>query len=66
MSLRWLQYFAQSLWKSTPKNLGLHKQTVDQMKKLQLFGIQADELWSFVGKKAKKRWIWVAYDLLVN
>ena len=29
---------------------------------MQVFGIQADELWSFVEKKVKKRWIWVAYD----
>lgn len=62
VSLRWLQYFAQSLWESTPKDLGLNKQTVEKVKNLQMFGIQADELWFFVNSKTKKRWIWVAYD----
>lgn len=27
-----------------------------------MFGLQADELWSFVGKKKRKRWVWVVYD----
>ena len=27
-----------------------------------MFGIQADELWSFVQDKFQKRWVWVAYD----
>lgn len=50
------------LWEQTPRDLGLTNTTVNRIKKLQVFGIQADELWSFVKKKKKKRWIWVAYD----
>lgn len=62
VSLNWLQAFAHLLWEQTPRNLGLSQQMVKQIKKLQVFGIQADEMWSFVHSKAKKRWIWIAYD----
>ena len=62
VSLNWLQSFARSLWQQTPSDLGLSKEHVTQVKKLQVFGIQADELWSFVQHKERKRWIWVAYD----
>ena len=62
ISLTWLQAFAQSLWSQTPKRLGLKKRMIKKVKKLQLFGLQADEMWSFVQIKAFKRWIWVAFD----
>ncbi len=62
VSLTWLQSFAHKLWKKTPDDLGLSTKQIHQIKKLQVFGIQADELWSFVQKKKRKRWIWVAYD----
>ena len=62
VSMTWLQSFAQGCWKETPDDLGLNTMMIKQIKSLQLFGIQADELWSFVQKKANKRWIWVAYD----
>lgn len=62
VSLSWLQAFAQHFWKQTPFDLGLSPEQVSQIKNLQVFGIQADELWSFVQKKVNKRWIWVAYD----
>lgn len=62
VSLNWLQSFARAFWEQTPNNLGLSAQLVGRIKKLQVFGIQADELWSFVQKKVNKRWIWVAYD----
>ena len=62
VSLNWLQSFAHVFWEQTPKHLGLSAQLIGRIKKLQVFGIQADELWSFVQKKANKRWVWVAYD----
>lgn len=62
LSLTWLLAFAQSLWIQTPKNLGLSSLTIGKVKTLQVFGIQMDEMWSFVGKKKNKRWIWVVYD----
>lgn len=30
-------------------------------KELQLIRLQADEMWSFVGRKSAKQWIWVIY-----
>jgi len=62
VSLSWLQLFAHKLWEQTPANLGLSSEQISQIEELQVFGIQADELWSFVQKKKRKRWIWVAYD----
>ena len=62
VSLNWLQSFAHTLWEQTPKDLGLSQQLISRVKKLQVFGLQADELWSFVQKKMQKRWIWLAYD----
>jgi len=62
VSLNWIQSYAHDLWEQTPDNLGLPLQILKQVKKLQVFGIQADELWSFVQNKKCKRWIWVAYD----
>ena len=62
VSLTWLQSFAHLFWEQTPADLGISSFLVKKIKRLQVFGIQADELWSFVQKKANKRWIWVAYD----
>ena len=62
VSLTWLQSFAHLYWEQTPKDLGLSSSLLKQVKNLQLFGIQADEMWSFVHEKKKKRWIWIAYD----
>lgn len=62
MSLNWLQLFAQAFWEQTPANLGLSTQLIGRVKKLQVLGIQVDELWPFVREKANKRWVWVAYD----
>jgi insertion element IS1 protein InsB len=62
VSLNWLQSFAHVFWEQTPADLGLSPQLIGQVRKLQVFGIQADELWSFVKEKANKRWVWVAYD----
>jgi len=57
-----LQSFAHLFWEQTSEDLGLSPSLLKKIKRLQVFGIQADELWSFVQKKAQKRWIWVAYD----
>ncbi len=62
VSLNWLQSFARVFWVQTPNDLGLSPKVIERIKKLQVFGIQLDELWSFVQKKVNKRCIWVAYD----
>lgn len=30
--------------------------------RVEVFGIQLDEMWSFVGKKSNKQWIWLALN----
>lgn len=62
VSLTWLQAFAHSLWEQLPDDLGLSKKMIKKIKKMQVFGLQADEMWSFVGRKAYKRWIWIVFD----
>jgi len=62
ISMNWLQPYARSLWAETPNNLGLSSDLIERISHLQLFGLQADEMWSFVQKKKNKRWIWIAYD----
>ena len=62
VSLTWLQSFAHVHWSQTPDNLGLGEEMISRVKRLQVFGIQADEMWSFVKQKVEKRWIWIAYD----
>ena len=61
-SMNWLQNFARSVWSETPVNLGLNEDLLNRVSHIQLFGLQADEMWSFVQKRTNKRWIWIAYD----
>jgi IS1 family transposase len=62
VSLNWLQGFARQCWTELPKDLGLSPKAVEGIKSVQLFGIQLDEMWSFVQKKTEKRWVWIAYE----
>jgi len=64
VSMTWLMDFAVKEWLSTPDNLGLsdHSSYIDASNCLQILDFQADEMWSFVGCKANKAWIWVVYD----
>lgn len=62
LSFNWLSSFSRFQWMQTPRDLGLSDKMIKQVKALQIFGIQMDEMWSFVGKKKRKRWIWVVYD----
>ena len=66
VSLTWLQSFAHEIWKETPKHLGVTRSKIKQIKRMQVFGIQADEMWSFVQKKENKRWIWIAFDPILK
>lgn len=56
VSSRWLQYYVN-------KKLGAVKREVEvKSKKKGKLTIQCDEMWSFVGKKDNKQWIWLAID----
>ena len=60
VSERWLQYYVN-------KKLGAVKRQVEvkSKKKGQLI-IQCDEMWSFVGNKGNKQWIWLAIDVFTK
>ena len=58
VSERWLQYYVN-------QKLGAVKREVQvTSKKKGKLIIQCDEMWSFVGCKGNKQWIWLAIDIL--
>jgi IS1 family transposase len=60
VSQRWLQYYVN-------KKLGAVKRQVEvKSKKRGKLTIQCDEMWSFVGNKGNKQWIWLAIDVLTK
>ncbi|MES1026718.1 IS1 family transposase [Gloeocapsa sp. BRSZ] len=60
VSEQWLQTYVNAKYSSVPK-------TVEGVaeKKGQLT-VQCDELWSFVGNKKNKQWIWLALDVMTG
>ena len=36
--------------------------TKERGKRIEFFGIQLDEMWTFVGNKANKQWLWIALN----
>lgn len=56
VSARWLQSYVNQKYERQPRRAEV------PVKKSRLT-IQCDELWSFVGKKAQKYWIWLALDI---
>ena len=56
VSETWLQAYVNSRYEQTPRQL-----EASSKKKGRLV-IQCDELWSFVGYKANKQWLWLALD----
>ena len=56
VSLTWLLSFFSEITDELPDDLGVVK---PQKSKLV---IEIDEMWSFVGKKKNKKWIWLAKD----
>jgi IS1 family transposase len=60
VSPRWLQYYVN-------KKLGAVKRQVEvKSQKRGKLTIQCDEMWSFVGNKGNKQWIWLAIDVLTK
>lgn len=64
VSLSWMMNFAVQTWSSAPDDLGVRKDLLQirEKKKIQIIGLQADEMWSFVGCKQNKTWIWVVFE----
>jgi len=64
VSLRWLLNFIATLYETLPDDLNVHlpakfKRSV----KLLRLHAEADEMWSFVGEKTNKQWVWMAIDV---
>jgi transposase-like protein len=56
VSLRWLQYYVNQKYYQVPKSVEVTKKKPGRLM------IQMDEMWSDVGSKANKQWIWLAID----
>jgi IS1 family transposase len=64
ISLRWLLSFVAEVYEALPDDLNvcLPQSPSGQVKLLRLQA-EADEMWSFVGRKQNKQWIWIAIDV---
>jgi IS1 family transposase len=63
VSLRWLVDFVVGCYAAAPEelNVQLPEQPDDII--VQRLEVEADEAWSFVGKKANPQWLWLALEL---
>ena len=59
ISLSWLLHYIKKLYKEQPDDLN-YRLTQKAQIQLQLIDSELDEMWSFVGKKKNKKWIWIA------
>lgn len=57
VSDRWLQEYVNNKYEETPKKIQVTPKEPGQII------VQADELWSFVGNKGNKYWVWLALDV---
>ena len=64
VSLTWMLNFALSIWSKAPEDLGVRSKLLKTkaQDRLQIIGLQTDEMWSFVGDKQNKAWIWVVFE----
>ena len=56
VSERWLQDYVNRKYQEVPQQVDVKKKPKGQL------AIQCDELWSFVGNKNNKQWVWLAID----
>lgn len=57
VSESWLQDYVNKKYNAVPRAINLNPKKTGQLI------IQCDEMWSFVGNKQKKYWIWLAIDV---
>ena len=62
VGLKWLLGFIVNCFEALPDHLHVQPITCTQDVMLQRLEVEADEMSSFVQKKANKRWIWLAMD----
>lgn len=63
VSLRWLLGFIASLYAELPDDLNFRP--LEETGEVSIYTLEAevDEMWSFVGSKKNKQWIWIAMDV---
>jgi len=62
VGLRWLLYFMVERFTAAPDHLHVQPTAGTQRVILQQLEAEVDELWSFVGTKANRQWVWIAMD----
>ncbi len=62
ISLPWLLSFIVELYEQLPDDLNVEPVASTARVRLMRLEAEADETWSFVGKKANQQWIWIALD----
>ncbi len=62
LSLEWLLQFITEVYDQLPDDLYVRPLSPDRRLQLLRWEAEADELWSFVGSKANKQWVWLAFD----
>lgn len=64
VSLRWLLTFIAELYDTLPDDLNVQMpRNSGRRVKLLRLQAEADEMWSFVGRKQNKQWVWIAIDV---
>ena len=59
VSLCWLLNFIEKLYETVPDDLNF---SVPDDAEIEILCLEADEIWSFVGNKKNKRWIWLIIE----
>ena len=62
VSMTWLMGFLVECYAAAPTHLNVHPPQRRDSPLAHLMEVEADELCSFVGKKANKQWLWLALD----
>jgi insertion element IS1 protein InsB len=62
VSLTWLFHFMVECFTACPEDLHVQLPTRPTAVVMSRLEAEADEMWSFVQKKANKQWIWIAMD----
>jgi insertion element IS1 protein InsB len=62
VSLRWLFHFMVERFAACPDHLHAKPLVRPTAVVLRQLEAEADERWSFVGKKANRQWLWIAID----
>jgi insertion element IS1 protein InsB len=62
VGLQWLLQFMVERFQAAPEHLYAEPPSDTPAVILQRLEAEVDELWSFVGKKANRQWVWIAMD----